>query len=63
MKNQKKQRNQVKSRFYYYFWGVVTVSVVIGQLYVGTGYRMYASSLTRILDIIEYSGSNSDRVY
>ena len=29
-----KQRNQVKSRFYYLFWGIATVSVVAGQLYV-----------------------------
>ena len=27
---------QVKSRFYYYFWGIATIAVVFGQLYVGT---------------------------
>ena len=48
-----KQRNQVKSRFYYIFWGVATVSVVLGQLYVGSGYRIFASSLGRIFDAIE----------
>lgn len=38
MKNQK-IKAQVKSRWYYIFWGTATVSVVLGQLYVGTGYR------------------------
>ena len=48
-----KQRNQVKSRFYYIFWGIATVSVVFGQLYVGSGYRIFAQSLLRIFDTIE----------
>ena len=30
-----KVRAQVKSRFYYVFWGTATVAVVFGQLYVG----------------------------
>ena len=48
-----KARNQVKSRFYYIFWGVARVSVVLGQVYVGSGYRMFARSLNRIFDTIE----------
>ena len=48
-----KARNQVKSRFYYIFWGVATASVVLGQLYVGSGYRVFANSLNRIFDTIE----------
>ena len=36
----KKIRAQVKSRFYYYFWAIATISVVFGQIYVGTGYRV-----------------------
>ena len=48
-----KQRAQVKSRFYYLFWGIATVSVVAGQLYVGSGYRSYANSLNRLFDTIE----------
>ena len=48
-----KRRNQVKSRFYYLFWGLATFSVVAGQLYVGSGYRMYARSLMRILDAVD----------
>ena len=46
----KKQRHQVKSRWYYLFWGAATVSVFAGQLYVGTGYRRMSRSIERILD-------------
>ena len=53
MITKEKLRNQVKSKFYYIFWGVATVSVVLGQLYVGSGYRIFASSLGRIFDAIE----------
>ena len=53
MITKEKQRNQVKSKFYYIFWGVATVSVVLGQIYVGSGYRVFASSLLRIFDAIE----------
>tara|TARA_B100001029_G_C15063361_1_gene460697 strand:+ start:3188 stop:3454 length:267 start_codon:yes stop_codon:yes gene_type:complete len=48
-----KVRAQVKSRFYYLFWGIATASVVLGQLYVGSGYRGFARSLNRIFDTIE----------
>ena len=41
----KNKQHQVKSRMYYYFWGVCTVSVVLGQLYVGTGYRIMAQGV------------------
>ena len=53
MISKEKVRNQVKSRFYYLFWGIATFSVVAGQLYVGSGYRMFARSLNRIFDTIE----------
>jgi len=43
----KNKNHQVKSRMYYYFWGVCTVAVVFGQLYVGTGYRMMAGSFNK----------------
>jgi len=48
----KKQRHQVKSRWYYIFWGAATVSVFAGQLYVGSGYRQMSRSLNRIMDKI-----------
>ena len=53
MISKEKVRNQVKSRFYYLFWGIATFSVVAGQVYVGSGYRMFARSLNRIVDTIE----------
>jgi hypothetical protein len=61
-----KQRAQVKSRFYYLFWGIATVSVVLGQLYVGSGYRAYANALLRIFDTIELEvgkSYNNERFY
>ena len=61
-----KQRNQVKSKFYYIFWGVATASVVLGQLYVGSGYRMFAGALNRIFDSIEVEVGrdyNGERFY
>tara|TARA_R100000664_G_C2697730_1_gene99311 strand:- start:402 stop:602 length:201 start_codon:yes stop_codon:yes gene_type:complete len=53
MISKEKVRNQVKSRFYYLFWGIATFSVVAGQLYVGSGYRGFARSLNRVFDTIE----------
>ena len=53
MTKREKLRNQVKSRFYYLFWGAATVSVFAGQLYVGSGYRTYSESLNRIIDALE----------
>ena len=47
-----KQRHQVKSRWYYIFWGAATVSVFAGQLYVGSGYRQMSRSFNRILDTV-----------
>jgi len=46
-----KLRAQVKSRFYYIFWGIATLSVVLGQLYVGTGYRIMASSTVQLTEL------------
>ena len=39
---------QKKSRTYYYFWGIATASVVIGQWYVGNGFRRMADSVDGI---------------
>jgi len=48
----KNKRHQVKSKFYYLFWSTATISVFVGQLYVGTGYRVMADSVNRILDTV-----------
>jgi len=61
MINKEKVRAQVKSRFYYIFWGVATVSVVLGQVYVGAGYRSFAGALNRIFDTIEIEVSEQYR--
>lgn len=53
LKQDMKLRAQVKSKFYYIFWGVATIAVVLGQLYVGTGYRLMAGSILRITTSIE----------
>ena len=45
-----KIRAQVKSRFYYLFWGTATVAVVAGQIYVGSGFRRMADAIQRVLD-------------
>ena len=52
MKKSKKEklRAQVKSRWYYIFWGTATVSVLAGQLVVGSGFRRMSESLDRVLD-------------
>ena len=52
MITKEKQRNQVKSKFYYIFWGLATLSVFAGQLYVGSGYRQMSRSFDRIMDTI-----------
>jgi len=48
-----KLRAQVKSRFYYVFWGTATVAVVLGQLYVGTGYRLLHGSMQELMDKVD----------
>ena len=49
-KDKKKLRAQVKSRWYYIFWGTATVAVCAGQLFVGSGFRRMAESFDRVLD-------------
>jgi len=54
MKTKKQgKKHQVKSRWYYIFWSVATVSVVVGQIYVGTGYRSLSNSVNNLLEVIE----------
>lgn len=50
MRKREKIRAQMKSRWYYSFWGAATIAVVAGQVYVGSGYRAMAKSLDRWLD-------------
>ena len=48
-----KLKAQVKSRFYYVFWGTATIAVVLGQLYVGTGYRVLHPSMQELFDKVD----------
>ena len=67
MITKEKQKAQVKSKFYYIFWGLATASVFVGQMYVGSGYRQMAESFDRIMDtiVLELEGSiqNEKRFY
>lgn len=48
-----KLRAQVKSKWYYIFWGMATISVVAGQIYVGSGYRQMSDSFNLIIQRIK----------
>mgnify|MGYP005720248005 CR=1 FL=1 len=43
-KSYNKIKHQVKSNKYYVFWGACTIGVLLGQIYVGNGYRRMAES-------------------
>ena len=47
----KSKKCQIKSKFYYYFWGTCTVAVVLGQLYVGSGYRQMKGSVDQLTGV------------
>ena len=48
-----KLRNQLKSRFYYLFWGACTFAVMAGQIFVGTGYQSMSQSVKDLTEVIE----------
>ena len=54
---------QKKSRTYYYFWGIATIAVVVGQIYVGSGFRRMAESadgisadINLLVEVLTYTG-------
>lgn len=49
---------QKKSRMYYYFWSAMTVIVFLGQLYVGTGYRVMGQSVMRLTHTLQEAFEN-----
>tara|TARA_B000000437_G_scaffold15701_1_gene11699 strand:+ start:27 stop:242 length:216 start_codon:yes stop_codon:yes gene_type:complete len=56
MKNKNKKTKalaQMKSYQYYIFWGACTVAVVLGQIYVGTGYRVLHGGVQELLDKVD----------
>ena len=48
-----KTKAQIKSYQYYLFWGVCTVAVMAGQIYVGTGYQSMSQSVKDLTEMIE----------
>ena len=64
-----KLKHQVKSNKYYIFWGAATVAVIIGQVYIGIGYRLMTQSvidLTEVFTIIQEKSdlrNYGDRLY
>tara|TARA_Y100001938_G_scaffold131245_1_gene188144 strand:+ start:831 stop:1007 length:177 start_codon:yes stop_codon:yes gene_type:complete len=47
----KNKMHQIKSSWYYIFWGLMSASVVAGQIYVGTGYREMSESIKSVMRI------------
>ena len=48
-----KTKAQMKSSSYYLFWGIATIAVVAGQIYVGAGYRSMSESVKDLTEMIE----------
>ena len=48
-----KYPRQKKSRTYYYFWAVMTATVLFGQIYVGTGYRVLHQDMRELFTKID----------
>ena len=69
MKNMSKIKHQVKSNKYYIFWGAATLAVILGQIYIGVGYRLMTQSvidLTEVFTIIQEKSdlrNYGDRLY
>ena len=65
-----KIRAQVKSRWYYLFWGAATISVFAGQIHVGNGFRRMAESndaisadINLLVETLTYSSSSRSNNY
>ena len=50
------KKHQIKSGYYYIFWGLATISVVVGQIYVGSGYRQMVNSIEELTEEIKEAG-------
>ena len=49
--NKMKVLAQIKSKWYYIFWGIATIAVVSGQIYVGSGYRQMSNSIINYIEL------------
>ena len=54
MKPLSKIKHQIKSGKYYIFWGVCTIAVMAGQIYVGNGYRKMSESVKDLTEMIGF---------
>ena len=60
MKNMSKLKHQIKSSWYYIFWGTASVAVVAGQIYIGAGYRMMTQSLIDLTEVFTLIRENDE---
>ena len=49
-----KLKHQVKSSRYYIFWGVATIAVMAGQIYVGNGYRQMSEKVEKLTEMLGF---------
>ena len=47
-----KLKHQVKSSRYYIFWGLATIAVMAGQIYVGNGYRKMSEKVEDLTEMM-----------
>ena len=67
-KSYNKLKHQVKSNKYYLFWGACTIGVLLGQIYVGNGYRRMAETndiisadINLLVEVLSMPSSTIDR--
>ena len=60
MKNMSKLKHQIKSSWYYIFWGPASAAVVVGQLYIGVGYRMMTQSIIDLTEVFTLIRENDE---
>ena len=63
MKPLSKIKHQIKSGKYYIFWGVATVAVIAGQVYIGIGYRLMTRSLIDLTEVFTLIRDNDLKTY
>ena len=55
-----KLKHQIKSNKYYVFWGAATIAVIIGQIYIGLGYRIMTQSVIDLTEVFTIIQEKSD---
>ena len=48
-----------KTQWYYTFWGIMSIAVVLGQIYVGLGYRLMSKSIFATIEQINQTTNKS----